>query len=525
MINKNLEKNSISNFISFSLLGISSNWFEFNGSMQRLITGIIAIILLVSACDIGVDRSELSTSNFNTTFSGEIITTQAEQDFVDDINLNIRVGSSLNGTFFRKSDGAVGIIYGDATDVSATFNGSINSDCSASFNGSLKLVGDNTLLLEMEGSDCDGQFESFGMLTKLPCTDIAGTYNVKETATITCTIGGETETISESGQATIFLEQNGCHVSFNVPGVTVIREGELIGNTLILSGPFVIPLGNEVSLTKNQFTATVTLDDEHNDEYNFTFKGSGIAEGTVDGISFLCTGNSTGTLERCFDVAVAVLRGGLVGDFVVDSDLDMIKNQAIRVDPKRVIARGFKAGPSQLTRVGQWLNKITRNGDCSTNVILVGHSLGGDAVRRSNFSNICSRITIDPINPDLLPIFNQRSYTYSPVSTAGRFLNVLASTTEDLNGVPGRGLLGHRISGAIEWIESETNHFTVVPRVLVSGLVSEEVQGCLSNGASQAGTLNSVQHFWFHQPPLKGKQPFYFSFGWRQIDSDSDFLR
>jgi hypothetical protein len=112
-------------------------------------------------------------------------------------------------------------------------------------------------------------------------------------------------------------------------------------------------------------------------------------------------------------------------------------------------------------------------------VILIGHSYGGDAVRQSNFSNMCSRITIDPINPVLINpfigywILNQRDYTYDRVNTAGRFINVLASFEE------WGGLLGYRIAGTAEGIEPVTNHKTIINRVLEKGIASSEVQGCL----------------------------------------------
>lgn len=182
--------------------------------------------------------------------------------------------------------------------------------------------------------------------------------------------------------------------------------------------------------------------------------------------------------DRCSGVAVAVLSGGLFGSFEVNSALGMMMTQAIQVDPRRVVGRGFAAGPGQLGKVRQWLQTLSRNCEEPIRVVLVGHSLGGDAVRRSNFGTMCSRIAIDPINPDILPLLNQRSETFPILSPGGRFISILASTTEDQGRVLGRGLLGHHISGAQEAVEANTNHFTVVSRVLEEGIVPREVRAC-----------------------------------------------
>lgn len=161
--------------------------------------------------------------------------------------------------------------------------------------------------------------------------------------------------------------------------------------------------------------------------------------------------------------------------------LNSIKYQAIQQDPKRVIAKGFPAAGSatkQLSDVGKWLDEKNRDCDSPAKVVLIGHSYGGDAVRQANFSNMCSRITIDPINPDLiwpLLIFNQRDYAYDRVNIGVQLINVLASSDE------WNGLLGYQIVGATEWIENEppTNHETIITRVLEKNTVADEVQRCL----------------------------------------------
>lgn len=515
-----------------------------NKTIQKTLTRVLAIVILfINACDVTVDRPESSGAKFHRTFNGSIITTQDGQNFTDEIDLSFTVGSPLNGTFFRKGDGAVGTISGDATDVSARFTGTSIGYCPASFSGTMTIKDNNKLSVEMDGTDCYGQFKSTGVLAEIECIDISGNYDAEETATTTITIGGESETETFSGKQTLLLVQNACDVHFYVPGFNdIIRKGKLIeGRTLTFTGEFLVSLAGNVVITKNTFTAKGTI----SDEYDYSFEGLGIAEGTVDGIPFSVTGTSKGILKKCFDVAVAVLRGGIFGSFVADSDLDMIKNQAIRVDPKHVIAKGFKAHPGQLKDVGNWLDKINRNGNCPTKVILIGHSLGGDAVRRSNFSNMCSRITIDPINPDViavellpylfgplpdligLPIsllesLDQRRLTFPILRREGEFTNILAETKRDLNGVKGLFLLGHHIVGATEPpVEANTNHFTVVPRVLISGIVSNKVRQCLSSGLNITATRAPFQQSLFYHTALNGKQLVEFRFGWQSNRSRS----
>lgn len=455
-------------------------------SFVVMVFGLIfpMVLLGCDGGDSGEDRSDgqqptvPTASAFNGTFGGDITTTRGGQSSVESINLSLTAGSPLSGTFFRRGAQNVGTISGDAGDRSATFAGMSGGDCPDSFRGSMTLSDDNTLSFAMEGSDCNGSFVSNGRLVAIACIDMAGTYRVRESGAVTCTVGGERETETTDSTRTIPLEQNGCHVSYVPPEGNFPREGTIAGNSINFSGQFVFALEGDLRATQN----VATIKGQIIDEGEFTADGSGIATGTIDGQPFSCTGSSTAVFKRCFDVAVAVLRGASeFADFKVDSDLDMIRTQAMRVDPKRVIASGFGSGPGQLSRVGQWLTKINKDCDRPAKVILIGHSLGGDAVRRSNFSNMCSRITIDPINPDLLPILNQRLLTFSRVSTSGRFINVLASTTEDLDGVKGRFLLGHHIAGAMEDLKDKppTNHFTVVTRVQQSSLVSDEVKTCL----------------------------------------------
>jgi hypothetical protein len=242
----------------------------------------------------GDDGQQPSTSAFNGTFSGDITTSQGGQDSVDTINLSLTVGSPLRGTFFRLSDGVVGTISGDAKGDSATFAGTSGGDCPASFNGSIMLMGNDTLSVDVEGSNCNGTFSSSGELTGVECINIDGTYNVEETVIATCTADGESETDTLSGTATVELEQNGCNVRYVVPGLDLPREGKIEGNNVSFTGPFVIPFVGGVNFTQNTAAIEGTIIDENRIAVN----GAGIATGTFEGGSFSCTGDSSGKFTR-----------------------------------------------------------------------------------------------------------------------------------------------------------------------------------------------------------------------------------
>jgi hypothetical protein len=298
---------------------------------------------------------------------------------------------------------------------------------------------------------------------------------------VTCVYDGESDTETVSGTGTVAINQNGCNVSYVPPNINAPRVGKIEGNAISFSGSFVVPLVGGVNFSQN----IVTLKGPIIDEQDFTLNGSGIATGTVEGVGFKCTEDSTAKFKRCYDVAVAVLHGGPIplpppfSEREIANALRSIEVQAIQQDPKRVVAAPFPAAGSatqQLSKVGEWLDKVNRECDNAAKVILIGHSYGGDAVRQSNFSkNMCSRITIDPINPGAWVLHSdQRNLEpFHLTSTAGRFINVLASSEE------WNGLLGYRIADTVEGVEPVTNHKTIITRVLERRIVASEVQRCL----------------------------------------------
>jgi hypothetical protein len=149
------------------------------------------------------------------------------------------------------------------------------------------------------------------------CPDIAGQYRVTETATIACTIDGETDTFTQSGTANTTIVQRQCDVSYEVPvmGTNVSRSGQLVGNDLTLRGimaiinPDIEP-GLLVSITRNEVAITGTIQDVN----RFSLSGNGAIAGTIQGdgmsLGFSCTGRATAQFARSSPVAPSTI--GLV---------------------------------------------------------------------------------------------------------------------------------------------------------------------------------------------------------------------
>jgi len=464
-------------------------------TMWKLRACLLGILLVSASC--GSDDDPVTpdpvtpdpTPEFIGTFNGGIQTIRDVGSVTDSLSLSLESLSPPAGTFFRFSDGAVGTITaapakGNQAEAVVAIAGEIHvGGCDGTFTGSADLTGE-TLVLELAGSDCNGEFQSSGSLSSIQCVNLAGPYDADEEATFTITYAGQSETLTESGRARVELTQSGCTLSYTVPGVNAMREGTLNGNLLVLEGPLVI-FAEGVSVQENSFRAEVRI----NNNYDFSFSGTGRARARYQGQTITVVGTSNGYFHKRFDVAVAILRGGPVGaPPAPDTPLDMMKNQAIRVDPSRVIAHAFGAG-FQIWQVENWLQNLNGDREDPMSVILVGHSLGGDAARQASLPYLWSRILLDPISwEDLqeLPLgndtWNQRELSL-PANGGGRVLNALASTTDIIEGWDDpMNLLGHHVSNATEeWIEDDppTNHHSVVSSVLIRGVLSEEVRACL----------------------------------------------
>ncbi|MCB1121967.1 MAG: immunoglobulin domain-containing protein [Verrucomicrobiae bacterium] len=90
------------------------------------------------------------------------------------------------------------------------------------------------------------------------CDDISGQWQVSESVSITIRIPGEPdEVIEQSGNGTIFLNQNGCDISYSVSvlGTSISRTGSIDGNTVSLSGTAAV-FQQGVTCSQNLMTAT-----------------------------------------------------------------------------------------------------------------------------------------------------------------------------------------------------------------------------------------------------------------------------
>jgi len=121
------------------------------------------------------------------------------------------------------------------------------------------------------------------------CVNIAGPWYGSESGTVTCSGGGESETFPIYGSGNVTIIQNGCNVTYNVPGITASRSGTVSGNSIQVSGPMILPVDSDVIVTQNTYTASGTISA---DGRSMNLSGSGSAAGIYEGINYTCTGTS-----------------------------------------------------------------------------------------------------------------------------------------------------------------------------------------------------------------------------------------
>lgn len=126
------------------------------------------------------------------------------------------------------------------------------------------------------------------------CADISGEWYIEETATVTCSAAGDSETFTETQSGYIFMNQSGCNISYVHPQVDVTRSGTVGDNTLQMTGPLLLPFAPGINVTENILNITGTIQRVN----LIDFTGNGRASGTIDGIRFSCTATSTGTMDR-----------------------------------------------------------------------------------------------------------------------------------------------------------------------------------------------------------------------------------
>ncbi len=139
--------------------------------------------------------------------------------------------------------------------------------------------------------DCDGN----DLQCPPPCADISGDWYITETLDVTCCENGFCLSDTESGSGTIKIQQDGCHISYDVyfPGEGYFpRSGSIDGNEFNFSGILMI-VEPGCTVYQNVINSSGTV---NGDQINGT--SSGIVNGSCNGSSFSCTANSTITGTR-----------------------------------------------------------------------------------------------------------------------------------------------------------------------------------------------------------------------------------
>ena len=135
------------------------------------------------------------------------------------------------------------------------------------------------------------------------CVNIAGVWTDEEEIEVTCTVDGESDTVTTSGETEVTITQDKCNVSlesdesveFGLPP----RTGVIKGNQLQGTGKFAFqtPEGPKLEFTSNSATFQGTINGNR-----IELTGSGRATGKVcqdgDCAKFSCTGISTGLFTR-----------------------------------------------------------------------------------------------------------------------------------------------------------------------------------------------------------------------------------
>lgn len=125
------------------------------------------------------------------------------------------------------------------------------------------------------------------------CVNLAGSWQVTDTVSLTCRLGGESESLEESGSGRAVIEQNGCEIRIESPIADLPRIGSIDGNRVKLSGQFIVPTP-QARVTEN----TLSFDQTIIDRNDFTLIGVGSVKGSLGGSSFTCEGDTTSRFTR-----------------------------------------------------------------------------------------------------------------------------------------------------------------------------------------------------------------------------------
>lgn len=178
------------------------------------------------------------------------------------------------------------------------------------------------------------------------CANIAGQWNATESVTITCQAMGESETYTESGSGIVNMQQSGCDISYPMPQINVTRTGTIAGDTLSLTGLFVV-FAPEVVVTKNKLTIVGNMENS----YRIRLSGTGVASGSFEGVSGTCSGISTALMTR--DVRDLVVSDVVVSNATPKTNESFTVNSTVRnqgnVSASSTTLRYYRSMDSQIT--------------------------------------------------------------------------------------------------------------------------------------------------------------------------------
>jgi hypothetical protein len=133
--------------------------------------------------------------------------------------------------------------------------------------------------------------------------NIAGVWTDEEEIEVTCTVDGESDTITTSGEVEVTIKQDGCNVILESDESIELgippRTGVIKGNQLQGTEKFLIqvPGGPNLEITSNSATYQGTINGNR-----IELTGSGSAKGKVcqggECAKFSCAGTSTGLFIR-----------------------------------------------------------------------------------------------------------------------------------------------------------------------------------------------------------------------------------
>jgi len=334
------------------------------------------------------------------------------------------------------------------------------------------------------GDDTQSTTLSDGPPRSGQCADVGGGWMVHEIGSVSCS-PGETENVNDTQP--MVIAQNGCNIAYTRAGLP--RTGVVTGRSISGSGDFAIAAPG-VTLTSNKldFSGEVAADGR-----TLTMQSTGVVSASAGGETQTCSGKTTATLERSYDVAVVVLRGGPItvpgSQFIPpDSALNDISAAMRGVDPARVAARVFDAGIDfqgrfQSQQAVEWLASLNRGGKRPA-ALVVGFSLGGHAALSLPAQPLCSRILLDPVDSSLVgAALDQHALIYRALPG----VPVLHFAAEKAWVAGSAKLWGYQVSGSnvIKRVVAGSDHATIPQKLFESPVdfasVMTATRDCLAN--------------------------------------------